>query len=587
MQRDNDKYMNEMFHGLLTSEPATTVRASELEAIFAAISEYVTVYDHKGQVVRIHQAGAERVADSKLSPRFPHSLHTLHSKMVVRDEDGNVLTEEQLPVQRILRGEVLHGKNAPDLMLCEEQGSEQQIHVCGAPIYDRDGMIAGAVTITLDVTERRMLEQRTQKSLNALLVMAEALVQEDLQESASTADDSVHATADEEMIERRMLELPCRLLDCQRVGIALLEPDRNHLQPMVVVGASPEHELQWRNNLQGISLQNLLGDPQLVTRLQEGQLLSLDANSPFFHDNSAYKLITPIMRGSQLIGILLLGYGSTKPSYTAYEMATIQGVARLASLVIQREQAHVERDQALSQLQTANKELERANKIKSNFVSMISHEFRTALTGIQGFSEIIRDSNLGLAEVKEFAVDIYNDARRLVRLITDMVDLEKAEAGRIELNLGWLDLNALILDVVAHIQAQVPEHTFRVRLANALPIMLGDYEKLTQVVTNVIENTISFSAAESEIVISSVVEGNAVHISVSNSGEGIAASELERMFERYAEGGTARSRGVEGTVIGLPQVRDIVQLHGGQVWAESIPNKGSIFHFTVQFTGAR
>jgi two-component system sensor histidine kinase VicK len=98
---------------------------------------------------------------------------------------------------------------------------------------------------------------------------------------------------------------------------------------------------------------------------------------------------------------------------------------------------------------------------------------------------------------------------------------------------------------------------------------------------------VKYSPDGGEIVINSVVEGNMVHVSIRDAGLGIAPADLERIFERYARAGSGTSRFIEGTGLGLPIVREIVQMHGGQVWAESLQGKGSVFHFTIPFTEMR
>jgi signal transduction histidine kinase len=354
---------------------------------------------------------------------------------------------------------------------------------------------------------------------------------------------------------------------------------------MVVVGFSSEHEQQWRNGLQGARLSNLVGDARHVSQLRAGEVLSIDISQVFLRDQAAYKLVTPILMGGQLAGILLLGYGSIKPNHTSNELAILKAIARLASLVIERERAQNERNHALQELQAANEELEHANKVKTDFISIVSHEFRTALTGIQGFSEMMRDKDFSIMEMKEFAADIHSDAQRLTRLIKNILDLDRMESGRMHLSLGWLDMNAIITDVTGRLRPTAPNHLLRLQLASALPILKGDRDKLTQVVANLLNNAIKYSPDGGDITITSQVEGAAVHVSVKDQGVGIEARHLERIFERYARVESDNKYYIDGTGLGLPIVRQIVQLHGGHVWVESTPGEGSIFHFTVQFAG--
>ncbi len=579
----------EHLESLQASEHNALNRVRELEAAFDAIADNVVVYDSSGHALKMSDQVREMLGDQPLADFATLPIYERLAQPTIQDNRGYALGGEPAPISRILAGEIISSIHAVDLLVRTRDGLERYLSISGSPMRDEENHIIGAVAIIHDVTERRELERRTQRALDAILSMAEALVQ-DTQEETHTgllSGENPHSVTTEDIVERSLVELPCRLLDCQRVGIALLDQETDMLRPMIVVGISPEHELHWRNSLQGARLQNFLGDPRLVAQLRSGQVLSLDASLPLFRDHPSYKMITPIMKGNQLLGVLLLGYGRIQPLHSQNELAIIQAIARLASLVIEREKARNERDHALGALQHANTELERANKVKSNFVSMVSHEFRTALTGIQGFSEIIRDKELTLAEAREFAVDIYTDARRLGRMINDMLDLDRMEAGRMEVNLGWTDLNAIILDTVARVRPKATSHTLRLQLANALPILPADYDKLTQVMLNLLDNALKYSPDGGEIVITTVVEGNMVHVSIRDGGLGIAPTDLERIFERYMRASAEKTRFIEGTGLGLPIVREIVQMHGGQVWAESLQGKGSVFHFTIPFTEVR
>ncbi len=580
---------------LRVSEQRVRARIEELEAAFQAIAEHVVIYDRYGHVLQTSE-GMRKLLDIEQASNFiQKSLYDRSSTLSVRGEDGYPLPEEQWPVRRLLNGEVLRDATAVDIIVRHPDGRDYQINVNGAPMFDAAGQITGAVAIFQDVTERRSLERRTQRSLDALLAMTEAIVREQ-QESEPLDDEDLEVSGAPQtiletqpaasIIRRRLAELPCRLLDCQRVAILMVDAHTDILQPLVIVGISPEHELHWRNSLQGARLSNLLGDAKLVARLRVGEDISLDIAHPLFRDQPSYKFITPILNDSILIGILLLDYGASQPNSTSQELTTIHAVAELALLLIERTRAQRERDRALVELKAAKDELEYANKRKSDLVSLVSHEFRTDLTGIQGFSELMRDETLSMMEMKEFATDIHADARRLVRMITETLDLERMDVGRMQLNLSWLDLNAIIINVTGRMSSLTTQHVIRPQLASALPVLLGDYDKLTQVVSNLLQNAVKYSPNGGEIIISSYIEGHMVHVSVRDYGVGIFPADLDRIFERYAHVEINSLRPSEETGLSLPIVREIVQLHGGQVWAESVVGKGSIFHFTVRFTNS-
>jgi len=225
--------------------------------------------------------------------------------------------------------------------------------------------------------------------------------------------------------------------------------------------------------------------------------------------------------------------------------------------------------------------LERLNELKSEFVSMVSHEFRTALVGIQGFSEILRDESVGADEVKGLATDINKDAQRLNRMIGEMLDLDRMEAGKIRLNPKPVDLNALIREVIDRAQVASARHTIKTDLDRALPIVTADGDRLVQVVSNLLSNAIKYSPDGGEVGIATRAEDGMVHVSVRDHGLGIAPEFVDRLFGRYERFESNRTSKVVGTGLGLAISRQIVELHGGRIWVDSQVGSGSNFQFTV------
>jgi PAS domain S-box-containing protein len=592
IQRNDECSFNNYTNAATLSEAREELTEHQYSILFETMPQGMICHDSSGQIIRANLA-AQQILGLTLNQLHSRTLPSCLALLSMRDEDGNLLSEELWPVQRILAGEVLRDAKAVDVIVRRLDGQDRQISVSGASTYDSHGQISGVVTILQDVTSRRAMERRTQRSLDVILAMAGAMTQEQQDRELLVADDlevsgAPHITRPpaESIAGRRLLELPCQLLDCQSIAIAMLDPQTGVLQPTVIVSISPEHELHWRNSLQEARLNTLLGNASLVARLHAGEVLSLDISHPLFRDQPSCKLITPILKGRELIGILLLGYSSIKPGFTSQELAIIHAIAELASLLIERERTQRERDQALAALQAANDELEHTGRRNSDFLSIVSHEFRTALTGIQGFSELMRDEDLSVMEMKEFAVDIHTDARRLVRMITDMLNMERMEGGRMPLNLSRLDLNEIIMDVVGRMHSSTTRHVIFLQLASVLPVLLGDYDKLTQVVSKLLQNAIKYSPAGSEVIVSSNIEGNMVHVCVRDYGVGIPIANQERIFERSAHVELSSLRYIEGTGPKLPIVCEIIQMHGGQVWVESGVGKGSIFHFTVRFTNS-
>jgi PAS domain S-box-containing protein len=226
-------------------------------------------------------------------------------------------------------------------------------------------------------------------------------------------------------------------------------------------------------------------------------------------------------------------------------------------------------------------ELERINRLKSEFMSMVSHEFRTALTGIQGYSEVLNTEDVSPDEVKEFAGDINSESQRLNRMITEMLDLDRIESGRIQLHVESLDLNSLVAGIVERAQMTTTRHRIESQLDPRIGRLPGDSDRLTQVMSNLVSNAIKYSPSGGDIVVATCLRGEDVEVVVKDHGQGIPPEFLKKIFGRYERyEGPGRTQ-VVGTGLGLAIAQQIIQLHKGRIWVESTAGQGSEFHFTI------
>jgi two-component system sensor histidine kinase/response regulator len=235
---------------------------------------------------------------------------------------------------------------------------------------------------------------------------------------------------------------------------------------------------------------------------------------------------------------------------------------------------------AAEEVAAANLEvLERLNKVKSQFLTTVSHEFRTALVGIQGFSEFIRDAEtLEVDEVKEFANDIYDDAQRLNQTLTDMLELDRSQVGGGGLHLAEVDLTALIHEAVASVQLGTADHAITADLQE-LPVVNADREMLSQVVTSLLGRAVDYSPPAAAILVSARADNGDVQVSVTDHGRAVA-SDLEAQL--LGHGGSSVSHAqirVLATNVGLPMARQIVEMHGGRIWYEV--GAGTVWNFTI------
>jgi signal transduction histidine kinase len=218
--------------------------------------------------------------------------------------------------------------------------------------------------------------------------------------------------------------------------------------------------------------------------------------------------------------------------------------------------------------------LERLNRLKSEFLVRMSHQFRTSMTGIEGFSELIRDSeHVDHEELKAFAGDIYDDARRLDRAFNEMIELDQMETGRSVVSMQPVDLNHLCENVILAQERHIDWAPDR-----SLPKVSCDESKITQVLNNLLGNAARYS--KGDIAVSTRLQGALVEVEVADRGPGMPANFDATLFVSSSNGG-----GLTG--LGLPISRQIVEMHGGRLWFEARPGGGTTFRFTLPVRARR
>lgn len=240
-----------------------------------------------------------------------------------------------------------------------------------------------------------------------------------------------------------------------------------------------------------------------------------------------------------------------------------------------------------TELHRSELEIARLERMMSDFASVVSHEFRTPLTVIQGFSELLAAGGLSPEEIREYALDIHAEALRLNRMTTQLLDLERMAAGKMPFAREPVSLNLIAEEVVDLVAPGAPRHRLHTELDPDLPELQGDREKLTQMLMNLVSNAIKFSPDGGGVTVGTRSGGDAVGLTVRDQGIGIPPESLESVFDRQV--GVAGKPGrpdVGGTGLGLALCRQIAQLHGGVIWVESRPGAGSTFHVTLPLSAA-
>jgi signal transduction histidine kinase len=217
----------------------------------------------------------------------------------------------------------------------------------------------------------------------------------------------------------------------------------------------------------------------------------------------------------------------------------------------------------------------------------MSHELRTPLNAVLGYTELILDDVYGeMPEKARVVLDrVQRNGRHLLGLINDVLDLSKIEAGQLTLALAEYSMQDVVTSVHSAVEslAKEKEIGLKVELAPNLPRAHGDERKLTQVLLNLVGNAIKFTD-EGEVAIKAAAANGSITVSVHDSGPGITEADQGKIFQEFQQADSSITREKGGTGLGLTISKRIVELHGGRIWVESRPDKGSTFSFTLPVT---
>ncbi|MGH2819051.1 MAG: sensor histidine kinase, partial [Actinomycetota bacterium] len=230
--------------------------------------------------------------------------------------------------------------------------------------------------------------------------------------------------------------------------------------------------------------------------------------------------------------------------------------------------------------------LREADRTKSDFVSILAHELRGPMTTIRGLSETVQKQWDGIDESrrKDFLGIVAKEIDRLARLVNDLLDLSRMDAGTLRYDLEPVALVDLVENVLTVHPSLRAQHLVTSALPDDLPKVLGDRERIHQVLLNLISNANRYSPQGTTVtILGDVIDepgGRAVRIGVKDEGIGIAEEDMDRLFAKFATL-PKPSWTAKGTGLGLYISKGIVEAHGGRIWAESEPGKGSTFYFTM------
>ena len=467
------------------------------------------------------------------------------------------------------------------------------------PIRDADGQPNGVIGVCADVTDRARLEQersalhqRTHEALDALLQMAEVLVQ-----GGHMHTDAADTAPEVQPEAQRLAALTRSVLGCRRVSITAYDAATGQTRPLAAVGVTDDEERAWRSGLPGAALREYLDSDQ-AARLQSDGVLVLDAaNVPGQRlPYGARTLLLALMRvDAQVVGVLALDHGTITHTYTPDELALARAVARLSGFVMERERLLREREDA----RTSAAALRESNRRMDEFLGIAGHEIRTPLTALGGQIQLARRRLARLAAQPDpSAAELVSGVTtteqllaradvamaRLTRLVGDLLDVSRIHADGLEIRPALRDVGALVRKVVEEHRELYAPRTIRLLEPPPDPLRaLVDEDRIEQVLSNYLSNAIKYAPPERPVTVGIDTDGALVRVWVRDEGAGIPAAALPHIWERFY-----RVQDVEqhhgssvGLGLGLHISRGIVERHSGSVGVESTPGAGSTFWFAV------
>jgi signal transduction histidine kinase len=241
-----------------------------------------------------------------------------------------------------------------------------------------------------------------------------------------------------------------------------------------------------------------------------------------------------------------------------------------------------------AELELEASERDQLDRMKDEFVLTASHELRSPLTSVQGFAELLMMDRDSLTPRQVETVEIILDnCRHLVRLLNDLLDLARSDAGRLQVRPQPTQLGPLIEDVVRTMRAQTEssDQVLIERIDPDLPLVNVEGDRIRQILVNLVTNAHEYSPERASIEVTARVADNGVEISVSDNGPGIPPAQLEHIFERFVRGDAGMTQRVGGTGLGLAISKSLVELHGGTITADSVVGRGSTFTIALPTAG--
>ena len=307
------------------------------------------------------------------------------------------------------------------------------------------------------------------------------------------------------------------------------------------------------------------------------------------------KIVMPLLYQNQETGILFLGEHKSL-GYSSRDIEMLESIAGELAVSIRNSLSLEEInelnkslqrkiDEATKELRFSNRQLQRLDEAKNEFISMASHQLRTPLTSIKGYLDMMLEGDLGKITPTQRAVlrEAFSSSERMVRLINDFLNVSRLQTGKFNIDKQKIDIAQILRDEVALLKVVADQRSVEMNLKinKKVPLIAADSEKIRQVILNMIDNAIYYSDPHKKVIISLKNNNDMIEFTVKDSGIGVSKSEQANLFSKFFRGTNARKKRPDGTGVGLFLARKVILSHDGEMIFESEEGKGSTFGFKL------
>ena len=513
----------------------TRASAEELEAVIESMVNGVAWHNAKGELVR--QNRAARLMEETMNISLATLLMQELPGVQLCTPDHQPLTIEARPSRRALTGETTR---SADLHVVWETGAERELNITATPLHGALQSIEGVVTVIRDVTVQRRQEREAR----------------------------LYAEAED---RRRLLQT---ILDELPSGVFIVQGEESRLV-LANRAAETTWGVRWRPGMpareffhtSGVRISQPDGRPMPIEHLASIQV---------FQRAEPIRYLQEVIRrpdGSSLpVMVSAVKFPNVMHNHQQAPMET--DIDHLAAVVMQDISA-----------------LKEAERLKDEFVALVSHELKNPLTSIKGYTQLLRaqleaQEGVSLTEQERLCLRVVEEeSDRLAALATDVIDVSRLQSGRLVLRIAELDLVALVRQVSERLQITTKEHTLKLTADPESIWLQGDRNRLEQVLLNLLGNAIKYTPQGGliDVAVSQAEDEQSALVCIHDSGIGIPHEQQARLFARFSRASNAAAHGITGTGLGLFLCRELIERHGGHIWLESEEGQGSTFSFILPF----